>query len=503
MTEPDAIAQALFDPPRLAREPRILDLFARDLERAGVVGERKLGSLIYLAVTSRLDRPVSVGVKGPSAGGKSFTIDQVLSFHPSSAFYVLSSMSERALAYSDEPLAHRQLVIYEAAGLNSDLASYLVRSLLSEGCVRYETVEKTKDGLKARLIYRPGPTGLIVTTTAINLHPENETRLLAVTVNDTAEQTRKILNDLAAEREDAVDRGAWRELQTWLERAEHRASIPFAVMLAELVPPAAVRLRRDFGALLNLIRAHAILHQLNRDRDGQGRIVATLEDYDVVRDLVADLIAEGVEATVLETVRETVATVGELVVQHPDGVGLREIGRELRLDRSAASRRARAAASRGYLVNREDRRGKPARYVLGEPLPEELQLLPSVETLRDRCTVAGVSEGDKSAPSEPHLSPSDSPATLQHPSDEPGWIRLQREVGEEPGQDENAALELLQTELGAVATDVLDYIRKRRLEDADFTKITAELNRHKFAPPPGRERWDLACTVEAYGVRHP
>lgn len=289
MTEPDAIAEMVFAEPALAREPRILDRFAADLQCAGVVGERKLGNLVYLSLTSRLDRPISVGVKGPSAGGKSYTIDEVLSFFPQSAFYVLSSMSERALAYSEEPLAHRILVIYEAAGLNGDLASYLVRSLLSEGCVRYETVEKTKEGMKARLIYRPGPTGLIVTTTAISLHPENETRLLSVTVDDTAEQTRRILNDLAAERDDDVDRGPWHELQTWLEHAEHRVSIPYAVVLAELVPPAAVRLRRDFGAVLNLIRAHAILHQMNRDRDGQGRIVATLEDYDVVRDLVADL----------------------------------------------------------------------------------------------------------------------------------------------------------------------------------------------------------------------
>ena len=53
-------------------------------------------------------------------------------------------MSERALAYGTEPLRHRFLVLFEAAGLESDFASYLVRSLLSEGCVRYETVEKSK-----------------------------------------------------------------------------------------------------------------------------------------------------------------------------------------------------------------------------------------------------------------------------------------------------------------------------------------------------------------------
>jgi hypothetical protein len=58
----------------------------------------------------------------------------------------------------------------------ADFLNYLVRSLLSEGRVRYETVEKTPEGLQARLIEREGPTGLIMTTTADSLHPENETR---------------------------------------------------------------------------------------------------------------------------------------------------------------------------------------------------------------------------------------------------------------------------------------------------------------------------------------
>ena len=94
-------------------------------------------------------------------------------------------MSDRALAYSDEPLRHRHLVIYEAAGMASDFATYLIRSLLSEGRLRYETVEKTKDGLVARVIEREGPTGLIVTTTSLRLHPENETRMLSLTITDT------------------------------------------------------------------------------------------------------------------------------------------------------------------------------------------------------------------------------------------------------------------------------------------------------------------------------
>ena len=190
----------------LASEPDLLDRFAHELERAGFVGETKAAKILYLALTSRLlDRPVSVAVKGPSSAGKSYLVERVLDFFPASAYHALTAMSERALAYSTEPLQHRFLILYEAAGLESEFASYLVRSLLSEGRIRYETVEKTANGLEPRLIERTGPTGLVITTTRVQLHPENETRLFSLTVTDTPEQTRAIFQALAAEDAPAAD----------------------------------------------------------------------------------------------------------------------------------------------------------------------------------------------------------------------------------------------------------------------------------------------------------
>ena len=386
----------------LAGTPNILERFAADLARSGVAGESRVAKLLYLAVTSRLlERPASIAMKGPSSGGKSYLTEQVLSFFPESAYYALTAMSERALAYSDEPLVHRFLVIYEAAGMESEFQTYLIRSLLSEGRVRYETVEKTADDMKPRLIERPGPTGLIVTTTRTRLHPENETRLISLAVTDTQDQTRDILAALASETEGEMpDMESWHALQTWLEGAERSVKIPYAKKLAGSIPPVAVRLRRDFGALLNLIRAHALLHQANRRRDGDGRIVATTGDYSAVRELVAELISEGIEATVPATLRETVDKVAALYSEDSEAVTVADLARELKLDKSATSRRVGSATDRGYLKNLEDRRGRAARLVPGDPLPKDLEILPEPGALADdpgaegdRCSIAVDREG--------------------------------------------------------------------------------------------------------------
>ena len=385
-------------PPTIAGSPDILADFATACHSRGLVGEGRFAKVTYLCLTSRvLERPVSLAAKGPSSAGKSFVVQEVIEFFPSAAYYALSSMSEHALAYSQEPLSHRFLILYEAAGLESEFASYLLRSLLSEGHIRYETVENVKGkGMVPRLIERAGPTGTILTTTKVSLHPENETRLLSVPANDTREQTAAVIRMLACEdgRADDGELAEWRALQTWISAQDNRVSIPFAPRLAELVPPVAVRLRRDFATVLNLIKAHAVLHQVTRERDPGGRIVATVEsDYAAVRELVADLVADEVGATVPATVAETVAAVVELREKNEAGVTSAQLGECLGLDKSAARRRAMVAVERGYLRNLEDRRGKPAKLVPGEPLPGEVTILPTVETLTGG-TVASAQRGE-------------------------------------------------------------------------------------------------------------
>ena len=293
------------------------------------------------------------------------------------------------------------MILYEATalreGAEDNLTAYFVRSLLSEGRIEYPvTVRDPKDGsFKTKTIVKEGPTNLIVTTTKTRVHAENETRLLSLNTNDTREQTKAIILALASEDRDELDKSEWRQFQIWLQTAEHRVTIPYAKALAELVPPVAVRLRRDFGAVLALIRAHAILHQCSRERDTYGRIIATIDDYAQVRELVAPIVSEGVGATVSSVVRETVETIATLADE--SGVMALAIAERLDLDKGTVSRRLRMAADQGFIRNLEDKRGKPGRWVADDPLPGESNLLPEPVELgcssEAGCTVASDLEG--------------------------------------------------------------------------------------------------------------
>lgn len=438
----------------LAQQPDILSAFAGALAAAGVAGEVRTAKLLFLCLVSRLlKKPVNAVVKGPSSAGKSFLIEQTLRFFPDEAAYVLTAMSEKALAYNDEPLQHRTLVLVEAGGVSSDFAAYLLRSLLSEGRLRYQVTEKRADGtFGVRTIEREGPTNALSSTTRTHLDAELETRLLSLSADDSPQQTLAIFKALVADDTPPPDVGPWHALQRWLADGPAEVSVlAFGEALIGLMQPLAVRLRRDIGQLLALIRAHALLHQASRARDERGRIVATLADYSAVRRLVSDVIAEGIGVTVRPVTRETVTAVAQLtgapvattataagtspasatltpvatVSATPSATAsatVAQIARHLKLDKSTVSRRVRVALDAGYLVNDETRKGRAAQLRLGEPLPEDVEILPTAEQITEalaeamsdgnRCTVAPVLPGQKR---ETHV---DSPHT-PHPPEPP------------------------------------------------------------------------------------
>lgn len=157
--------------PELARLQRILDAVADEVRSRGLVGEEQLAKTLYLVLTSRLlNKQVSAGVKGHSASGKSYTVETVTRFFPPDAYLEFTAMSERALVYSSEQYAHRTIVIYEVTalreGVEDDMTSYFVRSLLSEGRIDYEvTVRDKEGGFTTKKIVKKGPTNLLFTTT--------------------------------------------------------------------------------------------------------------------------------------------------------------------------------------------------------------------------------------------------------------------------------------------------------------------------------------------------
>src|SRR5690606_10356843 len=109
----------------------------------------RVPKLVYLTlITNVLDRPVSLLIKGSSGAGKSFSLRMGKQFIPTDAYEEFEGMSEKAIVYLGLNLKNKHLIIGEAAGMASGEGRTLMRQLLSEGQVRYATVQSTDKGLK-------------------------------------------------------------------------------------------------------------------------------------------------------------------------------------------------------------------------------------------------------------------------------------------------------------------------------------------------------------------
>lgn len=387
--------------------PNLLDSVAAAIRTGGYAGELTAPLLAYVALTSRLlERPLNRAFIAPSAAGKNRAIDGALALMPPTAYHLEGAGSARALIYGDGDYQHRMVIVAEADSLPEDgPAASAVRSIVTDSCMRYDVVERDAETgrFTTRHIDKPGPTGLVTTSTK-SLGEQWSTRLFAVSVSDTPDQTRAVLLAHATSvngTSPMADVHGLIAAQRWLELAgDHNVTIPFASALAEAVPADLVRMRRDFRQLLTVIQAVALLHQRQRERDPEGRIIASLEDYRQARLLLLDVFTEAATGGVSRPVRETVAAVAALY----DGaspVSVTVLSNHLGLHRSTTWRRIQEAVRLEFVGNEETRQGKPAKLVPGVPLPEERPALPLPE---DVCVYAPHPETDATvqpAPSAP------------------------------------------------------------------------------------------------------
>jgi hypothetical protein len=164
-----------------------------------------------------------------------------------------------------------------------------------------------------------------------------------------------------------------------------------------------VRFRRDVGSLFTFIKASALLHQAQRQVDAQGRVVATLADYELAYPIFTKVMAQSSGKGVPDNVREVVKLIaeraGSAATKPTQGgrfqrtaaagpgsevvISSEQIGTATGIGKSAAYRAVLAALDLGFLTNNETRRGKPFRLSLKRGVDEPGDpLLPHPKTIR-------------------------------------------------------------------------------------------------------------------------
>jgi DNA primase catalytic core len=258
---------------RLLRAPDLLDRILSDFERTGFVGEKTALTVGYLGTISRLlDEPLGLLIVSRSGAGKSSLEDALCDFVPEEDLSKYTRLTGQALFYKDEDsLAHKVLAIEEEQGAAE--AAYSIRTLQSAQALTIATTRSDPQTGKLRTEeYRVrGPVFILLTTTSPEaLDYETRNRFVQVGIDESAEQTRRILR---RQREaDTLDGVLRREetsavcrRQQNLQRLLRPLKVvnPYAPQLA--YPDERLQMRREQKKYLTLIKTITLLHQHQRE----------------------------------------------------------------------------------------------------------------------------------------------------------------------------------------------------------------------------------------------
>jgi hypothetical protein len=252
--------------------------------------------LALLALASRLNLNrdfwvMGIVVQGESSAGKSYFVDNVL--QPFRLLKRVEEFTRFTGAFLERKFRGRNmdeciLTIYELFE-NTPQQLHLT---LSEGRLRVGIVDR-ETGEPVEYEFEGQPF-LFSTTPLEGLRPDLRNRLIVTSVDESDEQTNRIIEfqtrlasdaELAAALKQKQAEGA-EAVAAWFKSLKPAyVAVPWAEKLREAVTFSSVKLRRDWRKFIALIQASALLFQHERqtfEKDGKRFVVADRRDFENV-----------------------------------------------------------------------------------------------------------------------------------------------------------------------------------------------------------------------------
>jgi len=262
----------------------------------GFVGDEQNVRLAALIAASRLlPQPLGAILRGPAGSGKTELLRCATQALPSNQVLNFSRLTSQALYFMPkESLQHRVLMVDEYTGLEN--SEYSLRTMMSNQSLSLAIT--TREGGKVpvtQTVEIPATLAVMVSTTqAVGI--ENLSRFVELRLDDSAEQTQRVMAAMASGRKTAGMSGQGRrKLQGIRNMSSLLQPVAVAIPFAEkpLYGSTNVLARRQFAQVVGLIGAHAALFQFQRERDDSGEmpvVTATKADYEAVHPLLGSIV---------------------------------------------------------------------------------------------------------------------------------------------------------------------------------------------------------------------
>ena len=265
------------------KTPDVLARINELIEGAGIVGEEHNRLLLFVVASSyATPQPLHALIQGASGSGKTRLMGTITEMMPPELVKRYTRVTEGSFYNGGEYDFVNKLLCFEDLDGLKEEALFAVRELQSNGIIRAATSVKNELGNNHRSdpVIR-GPIASLSCTTRADIYEDNISRCFVVAVDESREQSYKIIdyqNRKSAGKVDATEERRLREfLQNCLRLIEPLPVInPFADRIR--LPEEAHKIRRLNELYQCFVRQITLLNQYQRKHDDRGRVITEPED---------------------------------------------------------------------------------------------------------------------------------------------------------------------------------------------------------------------------------
>lgn len=195
--------------------------------------------------------------------------------------------------YPENYLCHKIISLEDVDGLSEE-AEFAYRELVSNGELRSSISIKEENGkINSGHKIVKGPIASLACTTNGSIYEDNISRMFIVAVDESIEQTQRIINYQNAKSAGKIDTLKENELKQKLQHIVRMLKpLPVVNPYADKIhlPEEAHKLRRLNDLFKIFIHQITLINQYQRKKDNQGRLISTLQDIETAITIMFDSI---------------------------------------------------------------------------------------------------------------------------------------------------------------------------------------------------------------------
>jgi energy-coupling factor transporter ATP-binding protein EcfA2 len=267
------------------QNPQLLKRLNEKIGQSGIVGEESNRLFLFIIATGyKMPETLHALIQGSSGSGKTQLLKTISHLMPPEDTKHFTRVTDNSFYnYGEYDLENKLLCFEDIDGLKEE-ALLALRELQSNNILISSTSQKDDNGnIRSMERIVRGPIASLSATTRGDYYEDNISRSFVIAVDESREQTQRIIayqNDKAA---GLIERKQEEQVRHFIQNCVRllkplEVINPYANKVT--LPPQAHKIRRLNEMYQNIVKQIVILHQHQRQRDSQGRLIAERDDLE-------------------------------------------------------------------------------------------------------------------------------------------------------------------------------------------------------------------------------